>query len=233
MKHWILTGALLLTTALFAETPAPADPALLCEINDNFEIALPKARLLSFENIGFERSVGYRFNGRNSYIMLEEKGPKKTLTTKLSIACTAAVSELPPKGQEPSPIFFRPGYHNYLGVDYRGLVAFNIWTKTPDGKNISNHLYSKRTVRVGEGRFFRAAVTLEPVGENSYKVKLYMDGALENEKVITGKIFDHNNTFYLGGARPSIQNVPPLNGVIRACRVYSRVLSDEEILSLL
>lgn len=220
MKKWILLGAVM----LFATGLIGADQ--IFEINEQNEILLPKSKMLGFSGIGFEKSAGYRFNSQDSGIVLE---CANSMPAALTVAFTAGLSELPKKD---SVLFLRPGFHNTLFVTPQGKVGVSIWSKdNATGKYNNIKILSKRAVRPGDGRFFRTALTIEPAEGGKSIVKLYLDGALEEEKTIDTQLFGYSRVFHIGGA-PQIKNITGFNGVIRSALVCGGALTPDEIASL-
>lgn len=221
MKKLILLGAVMLSvTGLIA-----ADK--IFEINEQHEILLPKSKMLGFSGIGFEKFAGYRFNSQDSGIVLE---CADSMPAALTVAFTAVLPELP---QKDSVLFLRPGFHNTLFVTPQGKVGVSIWSKDKATGKYSNNIkiLSKRAVRPGDGRFFRTALTIEPAEGGKSMVKLYLDGALEEEKTIDSELYGYSRVFHIGGA-PQIKNITGFNGIIRSALVCSGALSPDEIASL-
>ncbi len=223
MKKLIFWSAVM----LIAGTLSGAEK--IFEINAKAEITMPRSVLLGFSEVGFERFAGYRFDRQNSYLQLEaaDKMPGE-----FTVAATAVLPVLP---ERESILFLRPGFHNVLSVNAKGEVVLSLWFKNNATGKFDNNikLSSKRTVRPGDGRFFRVAFSVARTADGKHAVKLYLDGAPEAEKVIDGESYGYSRVFYVGGVPESVgKNINGFNGIIRSFVFYDGVLSDDEIASL-
>ncbi len=194
----------------------------LFEVNDKAAVMLPGARLLDMNGIGFDRFNGYRFNQPDSYAMIELTG---AMPESMTVAMTGVCTKLPEKDMM---LFLRPGFHHIMGINSKGEIFMKIWHQN---KKTETKLFSKRKIRPGDGRFFRAAFTIDQGKDGKSTVKLYLDGELEAETVVDVPLFKYSRTFYIGGVpEKEIKWAPPgLNGVIRSFVFAKGVMSAEEL----
>jgi hypothetical protein len=217
----------LIFAVMFAVAMASAAEKFF-EMDKKGNLLFKKATLFNFTPGGFERFGGYAFNGNSSLEM--ELDAKDYKNNALSVSVTGCVSALP--GPEGGVLFYRPGYHNILGIDRQGRITLSIWYKNPaSGKFDKNvKLLSKRTVRVGKGRYFRAAFTLAPAADGKTVAKLYLDGSKEAELTISEPLYGYKRVCYIGGSR--FLKKGNFKGIIRSAVICSGTLSDEEIAAL-
>jgi hypothetical protein len=154
------------------------------------------------------------------------------LQNNYTVAVTCAVHALPEKDKL-ATIFFRTGYYFYLVVDHSGKLVFSVWYNDMKNEFKQIKFFSPEPFRIGKGRLNRIAVTCETLPGEQLRAVLWLNGEVIGEKTVKGKnFFQYSKNIYIGSAAAGHKAFSSLDGVIRTCRLYEGVLTDEEIISL-
>lgn len=198
------------------------------EMDKKGNLLFNSATLFNFNPASFVRFGGYKMEGK-SWLEMELDTKFYKGTNSITVSVTGCLAELP--GSLGGTLFVRPGFHNALAIDKHGKAVVSVWFETAPGKYDNIKLVSQRAIRVGNGRYFRAAFSMTPMDGGKTLLKLYLDGAKEAETVIGTPIFGYKRVCYFGGA-PSLKPEANLNGIIRSAVIFNEALSDQEIAEL-
>lgn len=196
---------------------------LLLEITPDGKVKTEKFRQTARKNLP-ESPAGLSFDGKESLMSFTTPKPGKGFMDSFTFVADVTFNAFAPEKKQ-SLIVHRVGYNNVLSVDFNGYAVAACWYITKEGKKAQLRIWSRRKLKLNRPHQIASITESRPDG--TIHCTLLLDGLIEAEKTVTGKLYPYGNKLNIG----KIPGQPDsFNGILKSLKIYNGALTVKEII---
>lgn len=196
---------------------------LLLEITPEGKVQTTQFRQTAPQNLPASTSA-LSFDGKESILSFTTPKPGKGFMDSFTFIADVTFNAFAPAKKQ-SVIVHRVGYNNVLSVDFNGHAVASCWYITKEGKKAQLRIWSRRKLKLN--RPYQLASITESRPDGTIHSTLLLDGLIEAEKTVTGKLYPYGTKLNVG----KIPGQPDgFNGILKSLKIYNGALTVKEII---